>query len=106
MDISIPQMILQSAMMVIPSLVGGIGGAVIGIWKTQKKKSETTTTSLKLLIKMELRDMHRKIVVEGAGCSLDDKDDASQLYEVYKSLGGNGTGESMYQDIMKAQITD
>lgn len=106
MDINFTQMILQMAMMMIPSLVGGIGGAIIGVLKTQKKNKENTDKSLKLLIKMELREMHRKIVVEGAGCSLDDKDDATQLYEVYDALGGNGTGKSMYQDIMSAPITN
>lgn len=100
MDIT--TMLLQSAFMIIPSALGGVIGAVGGIYKTQKAQKDAN----KLLIKMELRQLHKSVCVKREGCSIEDKDDATQLYNAYKALGGNGTGESMYKDIMATQVTE
>lgn len=106
MEIDIQSMLFQSVFMLIPSALGGVIGAVGGVFRTQKKLKESLSTANKLLVKMELRRLHQSICINHEGCSIDDKDDANQLYEVYKLLGGNGTGETMYQDIMKAQVTE
>lgn len=99
-------MIFQSLFMLIPSMLGGVVGAIGGVLKTQKSDKENTNTANKLLLKMQLRSLHKAICINGETCSIDDKDDATQLYEAYKALGGNGTGKSMYQDIMNTKVTE
>lgn len=100
------QMIIQMLFMLIPTIVGSAIGSVSTYYKTSKKLTDDMRDANKLLIKMALRDIHKSVCIEGQPCSMDDKDDATQLYTLYKSLGGNGTGESMYQDIMKTKVTE
>ena len=104
MDIT--TMLLQMASMPLASgigaLIGSIGGAIGASYQAQKSQKAAS----KLLIKMELRQLHKSICVNQEGCSIEDKDDATQLYNAYKALGGNGTGESMYKDIMATQVTE
>lgn len=92
-------------MMFVPSVLGGVIGAVTGAYKAQKSQKTAANKAQKLLIKMELKRLHKSICVDREGCDLTDKEDATQLYESYRELGGNGTGESMYKDIMKAEVT-
>lgn len=102
---SLDNIILQMVMMLVPTIAGSAIGSITTYYRTAKKMTDSMRDSNKLLIKMALRDMHRSVCIEERGCTMDDKDDATQLYSLYKALGGNGTGKSMYDDIMRAKVT-
>ena len=102
----IDTLVLQSLFMVVPTVIGSAVGSLFTYFKTTKKQNDAIKTGMKLLIKTELRNMHTSICVNCEGCTIDDKADAGQLYEIYKGLGGNGTGVSMYEDIMQAKVTE
>lgn len=71
----------------------------------KNREKELTNLELKLFKKAIVAMMHSQIygicgthLSEGY-VSVDDLDDLSYLFKAYKSLGGNGTGETLYNKV-------
>lgn len=56
------------------------------------------------VMRRELYDMHTRYVVEGRPMPYDEKERADSVYAVYHSLGGNGTGTHVYDELMAAYV--
>ncbi len=57
------------------------------------------TGGMRSMLRSELLHEHTKWTKRGY-CPLESKEYAQRTYESYHSLGGNGIGTSMYEDIM------
>lgn len=90
----------------------GIFGAIKALTKTitnqQNKKlleKELTNQTLELLKSANIAMLHSKIYAQCGDylavgyVSVDDFDDLSYLFRAYKALGGNGTGETLYNKV-------
>lgn len=56
------------------------------------------------IMRRELYDMHTRYVVEGRAMPYDEKERADSVYHVYHSLGGNGTGTHIHDELMAAYV--
>lgn len=56
------------------------------------------------LMRRELYDMHRRYVVDGQPMPYDEKERSDSVYRVYHSLGGNGTGTHVHDELMAAYV--
>lgn len=56
------------------------------------------------LMRTQLYDMHRRYVVDGAPMPYDEKERADSVYRVYHSLGGNGTGTHIHEELIAAFV--
>lgn len=56
------------------------------------------------VMRRELYDMHRTYVVDGRPMPYDEKERADSVYAVYHSLGGNGTGTHIHEELMAAYV--
>ena len=56
------------------------------------------------MMRRELYDMHTRYVVEGRPMPYDEKERADSVYAVYHSLGGNGTGTHVHEELMAAYV--
>lgn len=99
------QILVQGLMMVLPTLGGSIIGSIIGSYKSHNAKNRAIEDYNKISMKRDLREIHRRVCVERSGCTVEDKEDAEEIYTAYKALGGNGTGETLYREIMAAAVT-
>ena len=61
-------------------------------------------SGMRSILRRELKIMHRQHVVKGTPISIDDKDEATEIYTAYHDLGGNGTGTHMYEELMDLPI--
>lgn len=52
------------------------------------------------LLYQKLQQMHQEMICRGGWCTDATKQVADRVYNAYHSLGGNGTGTVMWQDIM------
>ena len=90
----------------------GIFGALKSLTKVvinqQSKKQlekELLNESISLLKNANLAILHNKIYtqcgefLETGFIAVDDLDDLNYLFNAYKSLGGNGTGEALYKKV-------
>ncbi len=98
---------------IILSLFGiGIVGFLIKLYKLvqdskHKKlaKQQMTDSRLDNLEKAQMATLHNKIYkqcqehIERGWISLDDFDDLTYLFDAYKALGGNGTGEKIFNKV-------
>lgn len=73
--------------------------------KEASKASRAMEKGMRSILRRELKIMHRRHVIKGEPISIDDKDEATEIYTAYHDLGGNGTGTHMYSDIMELPIT-
>lgn len=56
------------------------------------------------IMRRELYDMHKRYVVGGEPMPYDEKERADSVYHVYHSLGGNGTGTHIHEELMAAYV--
>ena len=70
-----------------------------------KQDKDSVNTELSLLKHANLAILHNKIYVQCAShlqegyISIADLDDLDYLFNAYKNLGGNGTGETLYNKV-------
>lgn len=56
------------------------------------------------LLRQQLVDYHRMYVASGKACPVTIKEQATEVYEAYRALGGNGTGTQLWHEIMEAHV--
>lgn len=74
-------------------------------YNKMKEDKDSVDTRLSNLEKANLAMLHNKIYVQCANhleegfISINDLDDLDYLFNAYKKLGGNGTGETLYNKV-------
>lgn len=90
------------------SIIGAIKALTKIVISQQKKKlqeKELTNQTLELLKSANIAMLHSKIYalcgeyLAVGYVSVDDFDDLSYIFRAYKALGGNGTGETLYNKV-------
>lgn len=67
--------------------------------------SECLKAGMTELLKMQLKESHQEYMAKQK-ISSDEMTNFNQLYDVYHSLGGNGTGTKYHIDVGKLTIVD
>ncbi|MGX6991756.1 hypothetical protein [Pseudolactococcus reticulitermitis] len=91
------------------SFFGSIRSLTKALLRQQDKRQqekELLKSSFLMLKDSQLAILHNKIYtncgefLEAGYISIDDLDDLNYLFNAYKSLGGNGTGETLYNKVV------
>lgn len=61
-------------------------------------------TGMRVLLKDKLYDMHERYVVKGEPMPYEAKEREDEVYRAYHSLGGNGTGTHIHEELMAAYV--
>ncbi len=80
------------------------GLATLAVWVRQKLKAtknrqDAINDGVKAILHDRIYQAHGWYMRQGY-CSLEDKKNIEYLFTPYRNLGGNGTGERAYDDIM------
>lgn len=81
-------------------LVGAFAAWAWRKFKAQKIEQEAIEEGIKAILHDRLYLAHAHYTVQGY-CSLQDKKNIEYLYRPYERLGGNGTGQQAYKEIME-----
>lgn len=96
-------------MLILTVINSGIVGVVISNMfaarERKDKKKDDMALALQCLLRYKLQDLHHKFMSEG-GITTDEFRDFDQAYNVYHALGGNGTVEKIYHEILDLKFTD
>lgn len=65
------------------------------------EREQAMEAGMLAILRRELVDSYRRYVVEKHPMSVERSEEITACYEAYHRLGGNGTGEKMYQAICK-----
>lgn len=90
---------------VLTTLLASVVGYLVAKIKSSSKSAAAMESGMRSIMRRELKIIHRKHVLKGEPISIDDKDEATEIYSSYHDLGGNGTGTHMYHEIMELPIT-
>lgn len=65
----------------------------------QRKRNDAMEEGIRAILHDRLFQVHRYYMAQGF-CTLEEKRNVEYLYKPYHDLGGNGTGETIYEDLM------
>lgn len=87
----------------IPFVLGTVITALIAFIKNknskEKKKDRAIENAVQALLRNELIRRYREYEQKGE-ISILDKENISHMYEEYRNLGGNGTVEKLYDELL------
>ena len=92
---------MENIIPILVALIGsGIWSVLFDMWKTKHNKK---TAEQKMLIALGHSIIFSKAqyYLDRGYIEIDELDDLAYVYNAYKSLGGNGTGEQLYEKICK-----
>lgn len=97
-------MILESIIgWAIPFILGTVMTGIISYIKNRiskdKKKDKAIENAVQALLRNELIRRYREYEIKGE-LSILDKENITHMYEEYKNLGGNGTVEKLYSELL------
>lgn len=72
--------------------------------ESRRAEHRSLCAGMREVMRRELYDMHTRYVVEGRPMPYDEKERADSVYAVYHSLGGNGTGTHVHEELMAAYV--
>ncbi|WP_416516964.1 hypothetical protein [Bifidobacterium asteroides] len=99
-----PDVLMTILESIVPMLLTGVGGLCGWLLKSHRKeeaRDQAMETGLRTLLRAELLEIHTRHVVHHEPISVSIQDEADRVYRAYHSLGGNGTGTMMHQQIMR-----
>lgn len=82
---------------------GALFGWFLSHWQTHRKHGKAIDVGLVGLLHHEVYMLCNRYIETGY-ISTDDLDDLNYLFRSYKALGGNGTGEVLYNKVLQLQI--
>lgn len=87
----------------IPFILGTVVTGIISFIKNKlskdKKKDRAIENAVQALLRNELIRRYREYEEKGE-ISILDKENITHMYEEYKNLGGNGTVEKLYSELL------
>ena len=99
-----PDVLMTILESIVPMLLTGVGGVCGWLLKSHKReeaRDQAMETGLRTLLRAELLEIHTRHVVHHEPISVSIQDEADRVYRAYHSLGGNGTGTMMHEQIMR-----
>lgn len=84
----------------VPVVLAALAASLMRLYKVMDAMQEGTRT----MLRSRLVDLHERYVVSGRGCPDWVKREATQVYDAYHGMGGNGTGTHYYEEIISAPI--
>lgn len=91
-------------------LCSGLVGYMLAVLNSMRKRNaehdEAMEQGMRALLRQQLIDYHAEYVASGAACPVRIKEQATSVYNAYHSLGGNGTGTQLYQEILEQHVKE
>lgn len=97
--------LVQTLIPCLLTLVSGACGWLLKSHKREAARDRAMETGLRTLLRAELLEIHAKYVPQGC-IPLAVMEEADRVYQAYHSLGGNGTGTKIYQEIKALPTVD
>lgn len=97
--------LVQTLIPCLLTLVSGACGWLLKSHKREAARDRAMETGLRTLLRAELLEIHAKYVPLGY-IPLEVMEEADRVYQAYHSLGGNGTGTKIYEELKALPTVD
>ena len=100
MSILIKDLLIPGLLVVITSL----SSYMVHVLKETRKTNNANATGTMLLLRRQIISDHERFCQKGEPMSKFDFEDIVEIHNAYKSLGGNGLTDKMYDDLQGIDI--
>ena len=103
-----PDVLMTLVESIVPMLLTGVGGVCGWLLKSHRKeeaRAQAMETGLRTLLRAELLEIHAKYVPLGY-IPVAAMEETDRVYKAYHSLGGNGAGTKLYEEIKALPTVD
>ena len=103
-----PDVLMTILESIVPMLLTGVGGVCGWLLKSHRKeeaRDRAMEMGLRTLLRAELLEIHAKYVPLGH-IPVAVMEEADRVYQAYHSLGGNGTGTKIYEELKALPTVD
>ncbi|MCT6836137.1 MAG: hypothetical protein M3Z49_02980 [Bifidobacteriales bacterium] len=97
--------LVQTLIPCLLTLVSGACGWLLKSHKREAARDRAMETGLRTLLRAELLEIHAKYRPLG-DIPLEVMEEADRVYQAYHSLGGNGTGTKIYEELKALPTVD
>lgn len=97
--------LVQTLIPCLLTLVSGACGWLLKSHKREAARDRAMETGLRTLLRAELLEIHAKYRPVG-DIPLEVMEEADRVYQAYHSLGGNGTGTKIYEELKALPTVD
>lgn len=94
----------QLTVWAVTGIVTALGGYMLGWWRGYRRRADAMQVGVRVLLLCKLEQMQREMVADDGIADNAAKRTAQLVYDSYHSLGGNGHGTQVNQDIQDAPI--
>lgn len=103
-----PDVLMTILESIVPMLLTGVGGVCGWLLKSHRKeeaRDQAMETGLRTLLRAELLEIHAKYVPLGY-IPVAAMEETDRVYKAYHSLGGNGAGTKLYEELKALPTVD
>lgn len=111
MDESAWRLVGLLAAPVVSAVIGALAASLKSAMDRERRSDErfeaehsALVAGMRELLKAQLYDMHERYVVGSAPMAYEAKERAESIYRAYHSLGGNGTGTHIFNELMASYV--
>lgn len=97
--------LVQTLIPCLLTLVSGACGWLLKSHKREAARDRAVEAGLRTLLRAELLEIHAKYAPLGC-IPLDVMEEADRVYQAYHSLGGNGAGTKIYEELKALPAVD
>lgn len=105
MEEMISQYLLQGILTIVTLILTGAYTRLSKKFTQQKEESEATKFGVRAVLRLELYKECQRLMEQNR-VSTEELKNIERIYENYHKLGGNGTGTTLYERILKLPIDD
>lgn len=81
-----------------------VSSAILVLLKKTTKREVALRAGIKILLHKIIVDDYNKFVLNKMPITVDQRNEVQDVYNAYKQLGGNGTGDQMFRKIQELDI--
>lgn len=87
--------------------VAGVCGWLLAQVKRLGAQDKAMRDGMKAVLRKELIDDYEKYIANGDNrkMTVERRHEIDEVYNAYRTLGGNGTGEAMYKELCKIEVS-
>lgn len=89
----------------VPTILAGLLGYFGGKVKKLSSRDKAVEEGIRCLLRGEITSAYQRHIIDGRPMTLECRRQLDEIWKAYKGLDGNGTGDSMYQELREMPIS-
>lgn len=89
----------------VPTIAAAVGGYFWGKVKSLSARDKAIENGLRCMLRGEITCAYQRHILDEKPMTLECRRQLDEFWQAYHELGGNGTGQSMYEELCEMPIS-